>query len=215
MAVLPPVYNGLDEAASDLANAAGRPGIGGKRDVLYSLSGGLESISRAVKQIARTLSEAGYGPEVCDPVSITATAIFTASTRAEEATHAVGSLMNMRIGDLPGSGRQVPHHTEISGGNAAAPAIRYDEYRTPGGSGHWGAGLVGCEVEDPADGQLIGHVEGTATLRYPGTPPADVAMVRHLHGDGQLRAYEQREVREHVAHGTIAGRLALNPNGGN
>jgi hypothetical protein len=80
--------------------------------------------------------------------------------------------------------------------------IQYDEYRTPGGPGHWGAGR---EVRD-ADGNLLGPVIGTATLRYPGTPVTDVVMVRRIHGDGQVRAYEQSEVTEHVAEGHIVPR---------
>jgi hypothetical protein len=115
MAGLPPVFDGLDLAASELAQAAQRPGINGKRDVLYSLSGGLESVSRAVRMIARSLSEAGYGPEVCDPVDMTASAIFAASTKAEYAMHAIGALLNTSIGDLASSPQQVPHNTELNG----------------------------------------------------------------------------------------------------
>ena len=34
-------------------------------------------------------------------------------------------------------------------------------------------------------------------------PEVDVVMVRHIHGDGQLRAYELGEVREYVAEGQV------------
>lgn len=117
MTSLPPVFDGLDKAASELAAAAMRPGIHGKRDVLYSLDGGLVQVSRGVRMIAATLREAGYGPEVYDPVDIAATAIDVASAKAQDATHAVGSLMNMRVGELAVSGRQAPDHAELNGGN--------------------------------------------------------------------------------------------------
>jgi len=113
----PPLYDNLADAAELLADAAMRSGIHGKRDVLYSLSEGLQSVSRAVQMIATVLGDAGYGPEVTDPVDVTANTIFQASTAAEGATHAVGSLLNMHVGDLAASGQQVPHNTEFNGGN--------------------------------------------------------------------------------------------------
>jgi hypothetical protein len=70
-----------------------------------------------------------------------------------------------------------------------------------------GAELVGREVCSTADGHLIGLVEETRHLDYRAygaePPEADVVMVRHLHGDGQLRAYELGEVRERIAEGRV------------
>ena len=67
------------------------------------------------------------------------------------------------------------------------------------------AWYVGREVCDASDGVLLGPVEGTRHLAYDGQvpPEIDVLMVRHIHGDGQLRAYEMHEVREHIAEGRI------------
>ena len=112
---LPPVYDGLDKAASDLAQAAMRPGIGGKQDVLYRLSGGLQSVSRAVGMIADSLREAGYGPEIVDPIDISCISLFAASTKAEEAMHAVGALANTTLRNLGASGRQAPDQSELNG----------------------------------------------------------------------------------------------------
>ena len=112
---LPPVYDGLDKAASDLAEAAMRPGIGGKQDVLHRLSGGLQSVSRAVAMIADSLREAGYGPEITDPIDISCISLFAASAKAEDAMHAIGSLGNTRLGGLAASGRQVPRQSELNG----------------------------------------------------------------------------------------------------
>jgi hypothetical protein len=68
-----------------------------------------------------------------------------------------------------------------------------------------GAELVGWEVCEAVDGAFIGVVEGTKHLAYDGAEPpeVDVVMVRHIRGDGQLRAYEIGEVREHVTEGRI------------
>lgn len=66
-----------------------------------------------------------------------------------------------------------------------------------------GTELVGLEVCSTEDGHLIGVVESTRHLAYDGAPEADVVMVRRIHGDGALRAYELQEVREHIAEGTV------------
>ena len=113
----PALYDHLADAAELLADAAMRPGIHGKRDVLYSLTQGLESVSRAVQMIAESLRDARYGLEVTDPVEVTASTVFQASTAAEAAMHAVGALLNTKVGDLATSGLQVPDHAELNGGN--------------------------------------------------------------------------------------------------
>lgn len=65
------------------------------------------------------------------------------------------------------------------------------------------ASFVGREVADARDGALLGPVETTEVLDYPPHEPVEALMVRHIHGDGQLRAYEPHEVREHIAEGRV------------
>jgi hypothetical protein len=65
------------------------------------------------------------------------------------------------------------------------------------------AGFAGREVGDAADGAFIGPVEGTKVLAYPPLEPVEALMVRHIYGDGQLRAYEPEEVREYIAEGRV------------
>ena len=110
-----PVYDGLADAAEDLAAAAMRPGIDGKREVLYSLAQGLESVCRAVLMISNSLGDAGYGPEICEPVGAAAIAADHAAVKAQEAMHAIGSLASTKLRDLPASGRQVPRNAELNG----------------------------------------------------------------------------------------------------
>lgn len=63
------------------------------------------------------------------------------------------------------------------------------------------ARYVGREVCDASDGVLLGPVEGIRHLAFDGAEPpeVDVLMVRHIHDDGSLCAYELHEVREHIA----------------
>lgn len=109
------LYDELADAAEILADAAMRPGLDGKREVLYSLTQGLQSVSRAAAMIADSLRDAGYGPEITDPIDISRISLFAASTKAEEAMHAIGSLANTKLRDLAASGRQVPRNTELNG----------------------------------------------------------------------------------------------------
>lgn len=113
----PAVFEPLDQAADAIIKEAGRGGIHLKVQICTALADGLGFIGNASGVMVSDLADAGYGPEVCEPVWRAREAVRLAAHMCHEAESTLRRLLNTSIGDLAISGQQVPHSTEFNGGN--------------------------------------------------------------------------------------------------
>lgn len=72
--------------------------------------------AQMASMLARMLAEPGsnYGPEITEPLAGAGTHLQAAALSFGEADSSLASLKQISLGEMPGSGRQAPHHSELS-----------------------------------------------------------------------------------------------------
>jgi hypothetical protein len=55
-----------------------------------------------------------FGPEITEPASTAGIHLTAAASAFAESHASLKTLLDMRMGEVPGSGRQAPHHAELS-----------------------------------------------------------------------------------------------------
>ncbi len=116
MTRLPSVFEPLDNAADAVIAVSGLGDIHLKRQILDALADGVGFLGNAVSVMGNDLIDAGYGPEISDPVHQAAEAIRSAGRTCLEAISALDGLLNTSVGELASSPHQAPVHTELNGG---------------------------------------------------------------------------------------------------
>lgn len=112
-------YSGDDlmAAVHRLNDVSRHGGLLVKQEAVHILVDAAEGISIAVGILAFDHRNAGYGPEITDPLYRAAESFHAASQMCEEAQASLASLASMSVGALANSHRQVPHSTELNGGH--------------------------------------------------------------------------------------------------
>lgn len=111
----------LIEGINRIHAEAAAGNINAKHAAIKAVTEGQVRFAAMLAMLSRQLSEPGmhYGPEITEPLAKAATHQQAGAMAASEADSALTTLKQMQLGDLPGSGRQAPHHTELSEGGAA------------------------------------------------------------------------------------------------
>lgn len=115
MARWPSIFEPLDNAADAVIATSRYGGVHVKGDILDSLDDGVGFLANAITVMGNDLCDAGYGPEICQPVYEAAEAVRSAGRKCGDARSALGSLLNMSVAALAASQRQAPHNTELNG----------------------------------------------------------------------------------------------------
>lgn len=109
--------NDLAEAASRLGLATRYGGIHDKRQALVALANTSAVLAAVSAQIAEAFGDRGYGPEITEPLGQAASAFTCAGARCGDAFLRLDELLSTPVGSLAGSGREVPHNSELNGGS--------------------------------------------------------------------------------------------------
>lgn len=108
------VFEPLDKAADQIIAVSGHCSIRERQRILDALSFGVAYVGNAVSIMGDDITKAGYGPEITDQVYGAASALRSAAQSCTDALLCLNRLLNARVGDL--GGRQVPHSSELNGG---------------------------------------------------------------------------------------------------
>ena len=112
---LPSVFEPLDQAA-DAIIAQARGDIHVKQQILASLEDGVGYLANAVEVLTWNMFEAGYNPQIVEPIQQSSTALRASARTCGEGWSALHRLLNMTVGELAASQQRAPDHTELNGG---------------------------------------------------------------------------------------------------
>lgn len=114
----PAIRTGIEDliGAIDRIRAAATAGNAkAKLAALRACSAACTGFAQMAMTLARQMAEQGhYGPEITERVSAAGIHLTAAASAFSDSANGVATLLNMRLGDLPESGRQAPHHAELS-----------------------------------------------------------------------------------------------------
>jgi hypothetical protein len=87
-----------------------------KRRAMLALIHLCERAALMALNLSRALAEPGqhYGPEVTEPIASGAAHLAAASLKFTEADSALAALLRSSLEETMASGRQVPHHDELT-----------------------------------------------------------------------------------------------------
>ena len=86
-----------------------------KRSALSACSVACMRFASMATSLSRAMSESGhYGPEITEVISTAAIHLTAAASAFAEAESSLKALLDMKLGDVPASGRQAPHHDELT-----------------------------------------------------------------------------------------------------
>lgn len=105
----------LIEAINQIHAEAAAGNINKKHEAIKAVTEGQTRFAAMLNMLSRQLSEPGmhYGPEITEPLTKAGTHQQAGAMAASESDTALTTLKQMQLGDLPGSGRQAPHHSEL------------------------------------------------------------------------------------------------------
>lgn len=111
----------LIQGCEEIHNRALAGNIIAKRESLLAAREGSVRFSATLQALARAMSEPGrnYGPEITEAITKAAQHEQAAAMCLGEAEQALATLMRLQLGEAPGSGRQIPHNSELSETGAA------------------------------------------------------------------------------------------------
>lgn len=112
----------LVEGINEIHTHAANGNIHAKREAVAAIHEAAVRFASMVQMLARTMSEPGnhYGPEITEPLAKSGTHLTAAAMTASEADSSLQTLANMTLGAMPGSGRQAPHHGQLTESGTAA-----------------------------------------------------------------------------------------------
>ena len=111
---LPSVFEPLDQAA-DAIIAQAKGDIHVKQQVLASLADGVGYLANAVEVLTWNLTEAGYSPEIVEPIQRSSGALRASAHTCNDGWSALHRLLNMTVAELAASQQRAPRNTELNG----------------------------------------------------------------------------------------------------
>ena len=113
-----PAILGVDDLITAIGGIRAQAAAGNAKVKLAALRACQAACTRfatMAAMLAKQMTEQGrYGPEITDKISTAGTHLTAASSSFSEAANALATLLNLRLGEMPESGRQAPHHHELS-----------------------------------------------------------------------------------------------------
>jgi hypothetical protein len=114
----PAIYTGIEDlfTAVDRIRTAARAGnVWAKLAALAACNVACARFAAMAQALARDMGDLShFGPEITEPASTAAIHLTAAASAFAESHSNLKSLLDLRLGDVPGSGRQAPHHAELS-----------------------------------------------------------------------------------------------------
>ena len=108
----------VEELISAIDRIRAHAAAGNIKAKLYALRACQEACSRfaaMAAMLAQQMAEHGhYGPEITERISAAGIHLTAAASAFSESANALVTLMNRKVGEMPGSGQQAPHHAELS-----------------------------------------------------------------------------------------------------
>lgn len=114
----PAVVGGIEDLITAIDRIRARAAAGNAKAKLAALracSAACLRFAQMAMTLARQMAEQGhYGPEITERASAAGIHLTAAASAFSDSANGVATLLNMRLVDMPESGRQAPHHAELS-----------------------------------------------------------------------------------------------------
>ena len=115
---IPAIRTGIEDLITAIGRIRAGAMAGNAKAKLAALKVCSEACARFAAmavQIARQMAEQGhYGPEITERISAAGMHLTAAASAFSDSANGLETLLNLRLGEMPQSGRQAPHHAELS-----------------------------------------------------------------------------------------------------